>query len=138
MQWKSSHLAKPTFENPSRHGWTWNEEIGLYEPIMTDLSPAPESIVELSMCKCTTGCLTQRCKCKKNGFVCSELCHCTSCKNVEETMDTGRFCTRLLRHFLEKARLSNYFHVDCIIFKKLLLLQVLAFFQFPFSVSINL
>ena len=91
MQWKSSHLAKPTFENPSRHGWTWNEEIGLYEPITTDLSPAPESIVELSMCKCTTGCLTQRCKCKKNGFVCSELCHCTSCKNVEETMTPEDF-----------------------------------------------
>ena len=53
---------------------------------MTELSPAPESIDELSMCKCTIRCLTQRCKCKKIGFVCLELCHCKSRKNVEENM----------------------------------------------------
>ena len=42
---------------------------------MTELSPAPEFIDELSMCKWTIGCLTQRFKCKKNGFVCSKFCY---------------------------------------------------------------
>ena len=51
---------------------------------MTELSPAPEPIDQLSMCKCTIRYLTQRCKCKKNGFVCSELCHHKSCENIEE------------------------------------------------------
>ena len=60
-----------------------DDKNGVHDPVMTKLSPAPESIVELNMCKCTTGCLTQRCKCKKNGFVCSELCHCKSFKNIE-------------------------------------------------------
>ena len=69
MQWKSSNLAKPTLGSPSQHGWVWNDKNGVCEPVMTEFSPAPESIVELRMCKCTTGCLMQRCKCKKNGFV---------------------------------------------------------------------
>ena len=50
---------------------------------MEELSPVPESMVELGIYKCTTGCLMQRYKCKNNGFVCSELCHCKSCKNSE-------------------------------------------------------
>ena len=83
MQWKSSHLAKPTLGSPSQHGWVWNDKNGVHDPVMTELSPASESMVELSMCKCTTGCLTQRCKCKKNGFVYSKLCHCKSCENIE-------------------------------------------------------
>ena len=75
MQWKSSHLAKTTLGSPSQYGWVWNDKNGVYDPVTAELSPVPESIVELSMCKCTTGCFTQRCKCKKNGFVYSELCH---------------------------------------------------------------
>ena len=72
-QWKSSHLAKPALGSPSHHGWVWNDKNVVYDPVMTELSDTPESIAELSMCKCTNGYLTQRCKCKKNGFVCSEL-----------------------------------------------------------------
>ena len=53
---------------------------------MTELSHAPESVVELSMCKCTNGCLTQRRKFKKNCFLCSELCHCKSLENIEENL----------------------------------------------------
>ena len=53
---------------------------------MTDLLPAPESVIELSMCKCTQGCMTQRCKCKKNDMVCTEMCLCRECENVEEEL----------------------------------------------------
>ena len=65
MQWKSPNLAKPTLGSPSQHDWVWNDKNCVYNPVMTELSPAPESKVELSMCKCTTGCLMQRCKYKK-------------------------------------------------------------------------
>ena len=37
---------------------------------MTDLSPIPESVVELSMCKCN-----------KNGMICSQ------CENLEEEVN---------------------------------------------------
>ena len=35
------------------------------------------------MCGCNVGCKTQRCKCKKNGLKCSEICKCQDCENVE-------------------------------------------------------
>ena len=87
MQWQSSHLARPTLGSPSRYGWVWNDKNGVYDPVMTELGPAPESIVELSICKCTTGCLTKRCKCKMNGFV----CHCKSCENIEGNLYSEDF-----------------------------------------------
>ena len=64
---------------PPKHGCVWNDKNRVYDPVMTE----PESIVELSMCKCNTRCLTQRCKCKKNGFLYSKLCHCKSCENIQ-------------------------------------------------------
>ena len=84
MQWKSSHLARPMLGSPSQHDWVWNYKNGVYDPVMTELGPVPESIAELSICKCTTGCLTQRCKCKKNGFVFSDLCHYIHVKTLKE------------------------------------------------------
>ena len=60
IQWKSSNLANPTLGSPTQHGWVWNDKNCVYDPVMIELSPAPESIVELSVCKCFTGCLTQK------------------------------------------------------------------------------
>ena len=48
---------------------------------MMDQLPAPDSIIELSMCKCTTGCSSFRCKCRKNGLLCMEMCLCADCHN---------------------------------------------------------
>ena len=61
FRWKSSHIAKPTLGSPTDHGWSWDDETRSYTPVMTNLSPAPESLVELSMSKCTKG----NSKCKK-------------------------------------------------------------------------
>ena len=53
--------------DPEEFGWKWNEDWKhLFEPIMTTYSPAHESILELSMCSCKTGCNIGRCKCQKN------------------------------------------------------------------------
>ena len=35
------------------------------------------------MCGCKAGFKTQRCKCKKNGLKCSEICKCQDCENLE-------------------------------------------------------
>ena len=56
FQWKSSHIAKPTLGSPTEHGWYWDDETRSHTPVMTTLIPALESVVKLSMCKCTTGC----------------------------------------------------------------------------------
>ena len=95
MQWQSSHLARPTLGSPSRHGWVWNDKNGVYDPVMTELSPA------LGMCKCTTGCLMQKCKFRKNGFVCFELCHCKQCKNIEGNLYPEDFAADCYSSFLE-------------------------------------
>ena len=78
IQWRSENL-------PISQNQLWEAHLGMAEFGMIkivcmiqwwQLSPAPQSIVALGTCKCTTGCLTQRCQCKKNCFVCFELCHC--------------------------------------------------------------
>ena len=51
MQWKLPDVAKPVLPSPTEYGWIRKEEIGSYEPVMTDLSFA---------CKCKTGCTTLR------------------------------------------------------------------------------
>ena len=60
IQWKSSKL---TLRSPSHPGCFWDDKNGLYDPVMTEFSPAPQSINKLNMYKCTRDCL------KKNGFL---------------------------------------------------------------------
>ena len=48
---------------------------------MTQLAPAPEPILHLTVCSCGTKHTTNRCKCYKNGFNCSEICGWENCKN---------------------------------------------------------
>ena len=50
---------------------------------MTTNPPAPESIIELTACGCKTGCKSDRCRCRKNKFVCTEMCRCKDCENTE-------------------------------------------------------
>ena len=75
LQWKSAHLPEPSLPDPEEYGWIWNDDFQMYDAVMTKLPPAPETIVELTVCSCETGCTTNRCKCKKNGDLkCTEMC----------------------------------------------------------------
>ena len=67
LQWKSAHIPSSLFPDPEEYGWKWNTEMQLYDFVMTKLPSAPESIIELTVCDCKTGCNTNRCKCMKNG-----------------------------------------------------------------------
>ena len=44
---------------------------------LTKLAPAPESILDRAVSKC----VADRCKCRKNGLNCSEMCGCENCGN---------------------------------------------------------
>ena len=46
MLWKSFHLATSMLGSQPQHGWVWNDKNDVYDPVMTELSPVPESIVE--------------------------------------------------------------------------------------------
>ena len=89
LVWKSAHISSPVLPNPSDYGWVYNDQDEVYEPIMTSLAPAPESIIDLTVCNCKTNCSTNRCKCRKNGLNCSEMCGCNDCLNCENDNDKG-------------------------------------------------
>ena len=43
--------------------------------------PAPLAVIELSVCGYRTGCKTNCCKCRKNGFTCTDMCKYAQCEN---------------------------------------------------------
>ena len=83
MQWKSPHLQHPNLPNPNNYGWNWDLNREIFHPLMTTNPPDPESITELIACGCKTGCKSNCCWCRKNNFVCSELCQWKDCENTE-------------------------------------------------------
>ena len=67
---------------PEDYGSKWLSSPSLYEAVTTLLPPASESIIHLTICGCKAGCRIQRCKCKKNGLKCSEMCKCQKTLNL--------------------------------------------------------
>ena len=67
--------------------WGWKDTENGWAPIPTDRPPAPEELLKIRRCGCTSECNTLRCTCKKNGLKCSITCtHCkgTSCQNAND------------------------------------------------------
>ena len=60
---------------------------------MTTNLPVPESIIKLSSCRCKTGCDSGRCRCHKNSLLCSEMCLCEDCGNMEDEYDDSEIDT---------------------------------------------
>ena len=78
----------PGIPHPSGHGWTLDTAGVLSIHWMNQL-PAPQALLELVSCGCTTGCATRRCTCKAHGMPCTDVCQCSrpGCKNVQRTRD---------------------------------------------------
>jgi len=61
--------------------WGWKiSGTGKLLPIMTDLQPAPQKILEVVRCGCKSGCDTMRCSCRKHGMTCASAC--SECRGV--------------------------------------------------------
>ena len=73
-------MRNTILSDPVYYGW--EKDGGVYIPVMTDQLPAPIAVIEMSVCKCNQGCANQRCKCRKNKLVCTEMCQCSECENV--------------------------------------------------------
>ena len=57
--------------------WGWKLVCDSYEPIMTDIGPAPEEILKLIRCNCKASknlCGTNACTCRKTGLPCISAC----------------------------------------------------------------
>ena len=54
---------------------------------MTEKLLAPQSVIKFSMCSCKkANCDSLRFNCKKKGLVCSDMCQCLNCSNIESEM----------------------------------------------------
>jgi len=61
--------------------WGWQIQNDQLLPMTTDLPPAPAYLLEAIRCKCKSGCITNRCGCRKYGLECSPAC--TECKGIQ-------------------------------------------------------
>jgi hypothetical protein len=78
---RTSDDLQPKIWNPEDFGWV--ETGSRYRPFMTSNDPAPDRNLNAVKCSCKKGFVTNRCSCKKNGIVCTELCNCEhNCENV--------------------------------------------------------
>ena len=57
--------------NPAMWGWTATDN-GL-RPVSTDIAPAPEALLKVIQCDCTTDCSSARCSCQKHSLKCVDL-----------------------------------------------------------------
>lgn len=85
--WSQSHLSQIDVPDPTKHGWNRLED-GSLKPITTTLPPAPEAVIEMSLCRCKKSCDSKRCTCVKSGLVCTEMCFCVNCENQNEENDS--------------------------------------------------
>ena len=85
-------LSADPFPSPDGHWWqvlapnhaTDPTAIPVLVPKWMSEPAAPERVLDLVSCKCTTGCTTQRCRCRKSNLHCSAACFCTNCSNSTE------------------------------------------------------
>ena len=87
LVWNNDHVANPVL--PSPEGYGRQDEDGKWVPVMTNLPPAPEAIIQLVRCKCAKSrCSNNRCQCQKAGLVCTDLCLCSEdCQNEHDESD---------------------------------------------------
>ena len=65
--------------------WGWLQENNVFYPIVTDQSPAPDSLLQLIKCGCKGNCATRACTCVSNGMKCAiacENCKGSACTNA--------------------------------------------------------
>ena len=60
--------------NMKETDWGWMTKDENLVPVMTDLPPAPDELLRVISCNCTTDCSTARCSCRKLSLKCSPVC----------------------------------------------------------------
>lgn len=54
--------------------WGWKLEGGQLVPIESDMNAAPDNLLKMIHCNCTTACSSQRCSCRGYGLPCTSAC----------------------------------------------------------------
>ncbi|XP_016845058.1 uncharacterized protein LOC107982104 [Nasonia vitripennis] len=69
--------------------WGWKPTTTGLQPVYTTDDLVPQNLLQYISCRCTTGCNTMNCSCKKYGLRYSDICHnChgQSCSNIEQIL----------------------------------------------------
>ncbi|XP_031571103.1 uncharacterized protein LOC116305346 [Actinia tenebrosa] len=88
--WKRSLQSVQELPSPSANNG-WKEVDGNLEPELMSKDPAPQSLLELTTCRCNKSvCTRDTCSCKANEMPCTEACFCMSdesCQNPYKPTD---------------------------------------------------
>lgn len=82
-EWKNVH------QNLDCTKWGWKLQNNEYVPVTTDLAPAPEELLKIIKCNCTTDCSRTSCSCRKHNLKCSVACGnckgaaCSNCDSID-------------------------------------------------------
>ena len=97
--WIQAEKSHMDYLNPIEYGWARADD-GFLTPELTDLPPAPNGIVKMSLCHCKIPGNTNKCVCKKVELKCTEIC----------PVDTGR---KLNVHKTFRRRPGRLLNVLC-------------------------
>ena len=74
--WSQDVILNP--ENPDPLTLGWRKEDDKFVPVVSNVPPAPDSVLQLVRCSCqSVQKCSRRCSCKSKKLVCTELCTCT-------------------------------------------------------------
>jgi hypothetical protein len=72
--WCNDIVSTVDLPEPTSYGWSNSD--GYLSPVVTDLKPTPEAIVERVRCKCKAGRCTGQCSCRLAGMVSTQMYRC--------------------------------------------------------------
>ena len=82
--WHQDMVLNPTYLDPLTLGWRNSDNKLL--TVLSQVAPAPVSVLQLVRCNCGKSKCSRRCSCRGSNVVCTELCKCggedDSCTNI--------------------------------------------------------
>ena len=72
--------------NPTH--WGWKEESNRLVPVMTEKNAAPDELLKVIHCNCSTGCRSSKCSCRRYDLPCilaCGICQTENCENINTT-----------------------------------------------------
>ena len=84
--WRQADKSKMNLNPMTSYGWMIQDgTLHIQWDTETNISTIKDRVQALTKgCKCTTGCNTNRCSCRRNGNKCSIGCECTNCVNIPQ------------------------------------------------------
>ena len=81
-------LGKETGLDPK--DWGWKFENNQCQPVMSDKSPAPDSLLKVVHCSCTSACSYGHCTCQGYGLPCTSTCGQCQTETCENPFNQSR------------------------------------------------